>query len=102
MLRILAVVPGLTLLLMTPSLRAEDMEPAPVRPFESPRILGFIPNYQTVSNPAERYQPISSRQKWHLFLQSTMDPFVISDIALGATLSQLRGGTPDYGQGGGA
>jgi len=69
---------------------------------DNQRILGVIPNYQTVSDPTLTYSPISTKEKFNLFLKSTVDPFVISNIVLGASISQMRGGTPDYGTGGGA
>ncbi len=69
---------------------------------DNQRIMGVIPNYQTVSDPTLAYSPISTKEKFNLFLKSTVDPFVIGDIVVGASLSQMRGGTPDYGTGKGA
>jgi len=69
---------------------------------DTQRILGVIPNYQTVSDPSLVFKPLSTKEKWHLFAQTTYDPFVIGNIVVGATISQVRRGTPDYGSNGSA
>jgi len=66
------------------------------------RILGIIPNYQTVSDPNARYVPLTARQKWSLLLRETMDPFNVAGAALGSAFSQMGNETPKYGQGGAA
>jgi hypothetical protein len=65
------------------------------------RILGVIPNYQTVSNPAQNVTPLSVKQKFELFLKETGDPFTILSGAAGAALSQADNDDPKYGQGSG-
>ncbi|MGA2735912.1 MAG: hypothetical protein ABSG65_00515 [Bryobacteraceae bacterium] len=66
------------------------------------RILGVIPNYQTVNNGTPETPPLAPRQKWLFFLDETKDPFNIAAAALSAGLSQADNQTPKYGEGGGA
>jgi len=63
------------------------------------RILGVIPNYQTVSDPNRPFEPLTAKQKWSLFARSTTDPFVFANVILGAAMSHMRRGIPDYGTG---
>jgi hypothetical protein len=75
------------------------IEPAsPSTPGEE-RILGVIPNYQTVSNPNLPYVPLSNKEKWALSVKETIDPFNIASAAMGAGLSQIGNETPKYGFG---
>lgn len=64
------------------------------------RILGVIPNYQTVSDPARPAPPLTKKQKWLLFFKESRDPFNIASAALGAGFSQKGDQTPKYGEGG--
>ncbi len=64
------------------------------------RILGVIPNYQTVSDPTPATPPLTPKQKWLFFLEETRDPFNIASAALSAGLSQADNQTPEYGEGG--
>ena len=66
------------------------------------RILGVIPNYQTVSDPEQYNGPLSVKQKFGLFVKETFDPFVAASAAAGAALSQAGNDHPKYGQGFGA
>ncbi|MGA2135555.1 MAG: hypothetical protein ABSH50_24965 [Bryobacteraceae bacterium] len=66
------------------------------------RILGVIPDYQTVNNPTPATPPLTAKQKWLFFLEETRDPFNIAAAALSAGLSQADNQTPKYGQGGAA
>lgn len=63
------------------------------------RILGVIPNYQTVNNATPATPPLTRRQKWMFFLEETKDPFNIAAEALSAGLSQADNQTPKYGEG---
>lgn len=63
------------------------------------RILGIIPNYQTVSDPTIPYTPLRVRDKWWLFVKETVDPYTFASSAAGAAFSQLHNGDPKYGQG---
>ena len=64
------------------------------------RILGVIPNYQTVTDATPATPPLTPKQKWQFFLDETKDPFNIAAAALSAGLSQADNQTPKYGEGG--
>jgi hypothetical protein len=66
------------------------------------RILGVIPDYQTVNDATPETPPLTPRQKWIFFLDETKDPFNIFSEALSAGLSQADNQTPKYGEGYGA
>ncbi len=66
------------------------------------RILGVIPDYQTVNNATPATPPLTQNQKWTFFLDETRDPFNIAAAALSAGLSQADNQTPKYGEGGAA
>ena len=63
------------------------------------RILGVIPDYQTVNNATPETPPLTPKQKWLFFLDETKDPFNIAAAALSAGLSQADNQTPKYGEG---
>lgn len=63
------------------------------------RILGVIPNFQTVSDPTTPYIPLRARDKWKLFVRETVDPFTFASAAAGAALSQIDNDDPKYGYG---
>jgi hypothetical protein len=65
------------------------------------RILGVIPNYQTVSGSYQNVRPLSVKQKFGLFAKETFDPFILVSAAAGAALSQADNDHPKYGQGSG-
>ena len=65
------------------------------------RILGVIPNFQTVSDPKLTFSPLTAKEKFALFAKNTFDPFTIASAAAGAALSQAGDGHPQYGQGSG-
>ena len=71
----------------------------PVDPISNDRILGVIPNFQTVSDPTLPMVPLTARQKFTLFVKETVDPFSFVSAAMGAGLSQAGNGTPEYGEG---
>jgi hypothetical protein len=75
------------------------IEPATPSPIGDDRILGLIPNYQTVSDPDLPYQPLTAKQKWALSLKESVDPFNIASAAMGAAMSQAGNETPKYGHG---
>jgi hypothetical protein len=66
------------------------------------RILGVIPDYQTVNDATPATPPLTPKQKWLFFLDETEDPFNIASAALSAGLSQADNQTPKYGEGGAA
>jgi hypothetical protein len=62
------------------------------------RILGIIPDYQTVRDSSRPFTPMSVREKWHLLVKETTDPFNMGNAAFGAALSQAGNETPEYGR----
>ena len=66
------------------------------------RILGLIPNYQTVSDPKRPVKPMTAAQKRQMFLRESADPFNLAGAVLGASMSQAEDAHPRYGQGSGA
>ena len=66
------------------------------------RIMGIMPDYQTVNNATPQTPPLTPKQKWQFFFDETRDPFNIAAAALSAGLSQAGNETPKYGQGGAA
>jgi hypothetical protein len=63
------------------------------------RILGVIPNFQTVSDPHKEVKPLTVKQKFQLFAKETVDPFTVGAAVAGAALSQAHNDDPKYGQG---
>lgn len=63
------------------------------------RILKIIPNYQAVEEPTPATPPLTSRQKYKLFLRESVDPFNIAAAATGAAISQGHNSDPKYGVG---
>jgi hypothetical protein len=68
-------------------------------PFNEQRILGVIPDYQTVTDPGHTAPALTARQKWMLGLKETVDPFNVLNAAMGAAFSQAGNETPKYGVG---
>jgi hypothetical protein len=73
-----------------------DPKPGPVR--KNDRIFGVIPNHNTVEGALE-FKPISSKEKFKLAAESTIDPygFLIAGILAGA--SQATNDEPSWGRG---
>ncbi|MBZ5611817.1 MAG: hypothetical protein LAP38_26450 [Acidobacteriia bacterium] len=84
-----------------PILWAQTEPPAPPPDQQIKRILGVVPNYQTVSDPHQTVQPLTVKQKFELTAQQTFDPFVFGSALAGAALSQSNDGDPKYGEGSG-
>ena len=72
--------------------------PAPATGLNNRRILGVIPDYQTVD--ARVTTPLTVRQKWELAFRESVDPFNIVSAGIGAAFSQDGNQTPKYGEGG--
>jgi hypothetical protein len=83
--------------LLLPAQPPPDTEPAP--PISNDRILGVIPNFQTVSDPTTPYVPLRVRDKWQLFVKESVDPFAFFSAAAGAGMSQWQNDDPKYGEG---
>lgn len=71
----------------------------PASAISNERILGIIPNFQAVSDPAKPYAPLRVRDKWRLFVKETVDPYTFATSAAGAALSQWHNSAPQYGFG---
>jgi hypothetical protein len=63
------------------------------------RIMGVIPNFQTVSDPNQKVARLTVRQKFTLFVKETVDPYTFASAGMGAGMSQYGDKTPKYGTG---
>jgi hypothetical protein len=68
-------------------------------PLNEERILGLMPDYQTVRNPDLPTAPLTAKQKWILAERETVDPFNIATAFMTAAFSQHDNQTPKYGEG---
>ncbi|SPF55734.1 conserved hypothetical protein [Candidatus Sulfopaludibacter sp. SbA4] len=77
--------------------------PAPVMvpvPLNEARILGVIPDYQTVNEtPTVKVAPLTNKEKWWLGLKESIDPFNVASAVMAAGFSQRGDQTPKYGEG---
>jgi hypothetical protein len=73
--------------------------PTDPQPLTHDRILGIIPNFQTVNDPTKPYIPLQVREKWLLFVRETVDPYTFASAAAGAGISQWHNDDPKYGVG---
>jgi hypothetical protein len=74
--------------------------PAPAAdPFNEERILGVMPDFQTVRDPSSQFVPLTPMQKWDLAVKETVDPFNIASAAMASGFSQMGNQTPKYGEG---
>lgn len=80
----------------TPSPSPPVIAPAPFNP---ERILGVLPDYQTITEHGEKAAPLTRRQKWTLAWKESTDPVNLFSAALGAGFSQAGNQTPKYGNG---
>ncbi len=64
---------------------------------QSQRILGVVPQFGMTSR--QNAPPLTSGQKFHLFLKSSFDPFEYAAAGLQAGLGQATNEFPGYGQG---
>jgi len=90
----------------TPIAAPEPVIPAPAAgaapaadPFNTSRIMGVIPDYQTVRDPDTKFVPLTGRQKWALALKENIDPYNVATAAMTAGFSQMGNQTPKYGEG---
>ena len=77
-------------------------EIAAVRPssvFNEDRIMGVLPDYQTVRDTTHWVAPLSARDKWFLAVKETLDPVNIATGLFTAAESQAGKETPKYGEG---
>lgn len=85
---------------LEPELLLHSLPAAPVASstgLNNQRILGVIPDYQTVD--ARVTTPLTVRQKWELAFKESVDPFNIVSAGVGAAFSQQGNETPKYGEG---
>ena len=84
---------------------SSELAPAsvvPAGPFNDERILGIMPDYQTVRDSSIPVAPLTPKQKWDLVWKETVDPFNFASVLMGAGFSQRGNQTPKYGEGGAA
>lgn len=96
-------IPLAWLLILSPTLRCQENPDAPrstapgSTPLNRDRILGVIPDYQTIADPKSVVAPMTVRQKWQLFLKESTDPFTLAGALVGASVSQIGRSVPEYG-----
>ena len=73
---------------------------SPARPFNEERILGIMPDYQTVRDSSVPVAPLTPKQKWNLAWKEIVDPFNFANVVMAAGFSQRGNQTPKYGEGG--
>jgi hypothetical protein len=87
----------------TPAIAPRTLSAPPVSPATGPlneqRILGVIPDFQTVRDTTHYVPPLTPRAKWLLAEKGTFDPFNIVSAAMTAGFSQMGNQTPKYGEG---
>jgi hypothetical protein len=71
----------------------------PETPFNDARIMGVLPDFQTITEHGTRATPLTRKQKWNLAWKETVDPFNLLSAAMGAGFSQVGNQTPKYGNG---
>ena len=64
---------------------------------QSQRILGVVPQFMVTSR--HDAVPLTSGQKFHLFVKGTFDPFQYATAGFEAALGQATNQFPEYGQG---
>lgn len=74
-----------------------DREKQLQRQEQSQRILGVVPQFGLTSR--KDAPPLTSNQKFHLFVKSAFDPFQYAAAGLQAGLGQATNEFPGYGQG---
>jgi hypothetical protein len=67
--------------------------------FNEERIMGVMPDYQTVRDTTHWTAPLSVKEKWMLAEKETLDPFNMATAFLTAAESQVGNQTPKYGEG---
>jgi hypothetical protein len=74
--------------------------PSAAATFNANRIMGVMPDFQTVRDPSAPFVPLTPKQKLRLAYMETVDPFNIASAAMAAGFSQVGNQTPKYGPGG--
>jgi len=73
--------------------------PLPKPVLNQQRIMGVLPDYQTVRDTTVPVAPLTHKEKWLLMEQETIDPVNIASAFVGAAQSQRGNQTPSYGEG---
>jgi len=81
----------------TPQQSRPDTEKQKRKEEQSKRILGVFPQFSTTSR--HDAQPLTSGQKFHLFVKNSFDPFQFAFAAFEAGVGQATNSFPGYGQG---
>jgi hypothetical protein len=89
-------VPLFLILLSIPPLVCQA-PPAGSTPLNDKRIFGIMPDYQTVRDSSIAVAPMTAKQKWQLFFKESSDPFNLASALVGATVSHIARGVPNYG-----
>ena len=63
------------------------------------RIFDVIPNYRTVENPQLETQPLTAKEKFHLAVEDSFDPYAYPLAGLLAGLAQAQNDPKSWGQG---
>lgn len=74
-----------------------EQEKSIERQEQSQRAIGILPQFGVTSR--QNAPPLTSREKFHLFVKSAFDPVTIGVVGLQAGLSQAENEFPAYGQG---
>lgn len=74
-------------------------EPGSSAPILSVSSQGNPPALVTPTQPPAAYTPLSSRQKFHIFVQQTYSIYTVANTAFDAGWAQLTDDWPAYGQG---
>jgi hypothetical protein len=88
---------GATVFLPEPAIAVSPM--ALASPIRAERIMGVIPDFQTVRDPNAAFVPLTPKQKWSLAFRENVDPFNVASAAMAAAFSQVGNQTPKYGEG---
>ncbi len=79
------------------SQRKSEQELEIERQEQSQRVLGVVPQFGVTSR--QDAPPLTSHEKFHLFVKSAFDPAAIGIVGVQAVLSQGENEFPAYGQG---
>jgi hypothetical protein len=78
---------------------ADSATPAVPQVKDDTHILGVVPNYLTVNDPARQFQSIPIKEKFKLATQDSFDPFSWVIAGVYAGVAQWGDNYPGYGQG---
>lgn len=62
------------------------------------RMFGVLPNYKTVNDPGQPFEPLTAREKFAL-VKYYFDPFTFAFTSITASIEQATDEKADYGQG---